>query len=129
MEMVHDILVSAMMLIGGIFCCIAGLGIYRLPDVIMRMHASTKASTLGAGLIIAAVAIDFAKAEVVMPALSTIAFLLITAPVSAHLLAKEAYRTRVPLWEGMWADELKDYVDKQQAEKCNCGPTNGTTFE
>ena len=112
----NDIFVSLLMIIGGVFCCIAGLGILRLPDVIMRMHASTKASTLGAGLIIAAVAIHFAKFEVVMPALSTIAFLLLTAPVSAHLLAKEAYRTRVPLWEGMWVDELKDYVEKNQ--KC-----------
>ena len=129
MEMAHNILVSVMMLIGGIFCCIAGLGIYRLPDVIMRMHASSKASTLGVGLIVAAVAIDFAKAEVVMPALSTIAFLLLTAPVSAHLLAKEAYRTRVPLWEGTRSDELKDYVEKEQASKCNHGPANGTTFE
>lgn len=112
-----DIIVSILIIIGGVFCCIAGLGILRLPDVIMRMHASAKASTLGAGLIIASVAIHFSKFEVVMPALSTIAFLLLTAPVSAHLLAKEAYRTRVPLWAGTWVDELKDYVEKNQRQE------------
>ena len=70
----REIVVAVLMVIGGVFCCIAGLGILRLPDVIMRMHASTKASTLGAGLILAAVAIHFARMEVVTPALATIAF-------------------------------------------------------
>ncbi len=110
----HEIVVAILMIIGGVFCCIAGLGILRLPDVIMRMHASTKASTLGVGLILAAVALHFARMEVVTPALATIAFLLLTAPVSAHLLAKEAYRTRVHLWEGTWLDELKKYVNEHE---------------
>lgn len=110
----HEIIMAVLMLIGGTFCCIAGLGILRLPDVIMRMHASTKASTLGAGLILTAVAIHFGKMEVVTPALATIGFLLLTAPVSAHLLAKEAYRTRVHLWQGMWVDELNQYVEEHE---------------
>ena len=110
----REVVVAVLMVIGGVFCCIAGLGILRLPDVIMRMHASTKASTLGAGLILAAVAIHFARMEVVTPALATIAFLFLTAPVSAHLLAKEAYRTHVKLWEGTWLDELKKYVDEHE---------------
>ena len=46
-------------------------------------------------------------------ALATIAFLFLTAPVSAHLLAKEAYRTHVKLWEGTWLDELKKSVDEE----------------
>ena len=105
-----DLLVAVLMVTGGVFCCIAGLGIDRLPDVIMRMHASTKASTLGAGLILTATAVHFARIEVVTPAVATIAFLLLTAPVSAHLLAKEAYRTKVELWQGTWLDELAQYV-------------------
>ena len=112
----RDVLVAILLVSGGVFCCIAGLGIYRLPDVIMRMHASTKASTLGAGLILTAAAVHFGVMEVVTPALTTTAFLLLTAPVSAHLLAKEAYRTGVPLWAGMWLDELKSGMPEKHSE-------------
>ena len=44
-----DIAASLVLLIGGAFCLIAALGVVRMPDVFMRMHASTKAGTLGVG--------------------------------------------------------------------------------
>ncbi len=106
-----EILTAVLLISGGLFCFIAGLGILRLPDIIMRMHASTKASTLGVGLILTAVAVYFANLEVITRSAATIGFLLLTAPVSAHLLSKAAYRTGVPLWKGMWVDELKDYSE------------------
>ena len=75
--------VTALLLVsGGTFACIAGLGLVRMPDVYIRMHAATKAGTLGTGLILAAVAIHFADAGVAIRTLAAIAFLLITAPVA-----------------------------------------------
>jgi len=98
--------VTALLLVsGGAFSCIAGLGLVRMPDVYIRMHAATKAGTLGAGLILAAVAVHFADVGVAIRALAAVAFLLITAPVAAHMIGRAAYRTGVPLWEGSIVDE------------------------
>ena len=53
--MIAEYIMAALLILGGFFCFVAGLGVLRLPDVLIRMHASTKAGTLGAGLILAAV--------------------------------------------------------------------------
>ena len=52
-------LTAGLLLAGGLFGFLAAVGMLRLPDMITRMHASTKAGTLGAGLILTAVAIHF----------------------------------------------------------------------
>ena len=90
--------VGLLCLAGAAFALIAGLGVLRLPDVLIRMHASTKAGTLGSGLILAAVATHFAEAPVVAKAVATVLFLLLTAPIAAHMIGRAALRTGVPLW-------------------------------
>lgn len=101
-------LITAFLLIaGGLFAAVAGIGLLRLPDVLIRMHASTKAGTLGAGLMLAAVAVHFAEPGLALRALATIAFLLITAPVAAHMIGRAAYRAGVPLWRHTVVDELR----------------------
>jgi multicomponent Na+:H+ antiporter subunit G len=96
--MIWDWILAGMILLGGFFCFVAGLGILRLPDVLIRMHASTKAGTLGSGLILGAVALYFAETAVTTRALATILFLLITAPVAAHMIGRAAFRSGVSLW-------------------------------
>jgi len=103
---VSDALTALLVLGGGFFVFAAALGVMRLPDVLIRMHASTKAGTLGCGLILLAAAIHFAETAIVARALATIVFLMLTAPVGAHMIARAAYRTGVPLWRGMVVDEL-----------------------
>jgi multicomponent Na+:H+ antiporter subunit G len=102
-----DLIVVALLVAGGAFALVAGIGLFRLPDVIIRMHASTKAGTLGAGLILAAVAVHYGEAAIALRASATIAFLLITAPVSAHMIGRAAYRTGVPLSEHTAIDDLR----------------------
>ncbi|MBF9043135.1 Na+/H+ antiporter subunit G [Rhodobacterales bacterium HKCCE4037] len=96
--MIVEYIMAALVLLGGFFCFIAGLGVLRLPDVLIRMHASTKAGTLGSGLILIAVAIFFSDIGTMTRALATILFLLMTAPVAAHMIGRAAFRSRVPLW-------------------------------
>ena len=96
----NDTIVSVLIVGGGAFAAIAGLGLIKFPDVLMRMHASTKAGTLGVGLIVAGVALHFNDALVIAKALLIIAFLLLTAPVAAHLIGRASYRSGVPLSEG-----------------------------
>ena len=100
-----DLVVAACLLAGGFFLFVAGLGILRLPDVLIRMHASTKAGTLGVGLVFAAAALYFRNTAEVAIAVLTVVFLLVTAPVAAHAIARAAYRTNVPLWDRTHLDE------------------------
>lgn len=109
-----EIAAGILLLLGGFFCAVAGLGVLRLPDVLVRMHASTKAGTLGVGLTMLGVAVQFAGDTggglVVAKALLIVLFLLLTAPVGAHLIGRAAYRSETPLWEGTVVDE-RDRMD------------------
>ena len=78
-------------LIGATFCLLAALGILRLPDLYTRMHAATKAGPVGAGFVLLAIAVASLDAPIVLRALAGIAFLILTSPVAAHLLACAAY--------------------------------------
>lgn len=103
--MIADIVVAVLLLAGGFFALVAAVGVARLPDVFIRMHASTKAGTLGGGLILAAVAVDLWDGGVTARVVAIVAFLLITAPIAAHLIGRTAYRIGVPLWSGSVVDE------------------------
>lgn len=101
-----DLVIAAFLIGGGLFCAVAGLGVLRLQDVIQRCHAATKAGTLGVALVVIAVALYFAEVDVTTRAIAIFAFLLLTAPVGAHMIGRAAYRTGVPLWEKTELDEL-----------------------
>ena len=110
--------VSAILLAGGSFFLIAtAIGLLRLPDIYMRMHAITKAGTLGVGLVLLAVAVFFGELGVVTRALAAIAFVLLTAPVSAHMIGRAAYLDEVSLWEGTLVDELQGKYGQLDEEK------------
>ncbi len=107
-----EIIMSALVLLGGFFCFVAGLGVLRLPDVLIRMHASTKAGTLGSGLILGAVAVYFADTATTTRAVATILFLLITAPVAAHMIGRAAFRSGVPLWNTKVEKEAEEKLSR-----------------
>ncbi|MCK0169088.1 monovalent cation/H(+) antiporter subunit G [Jannaschia sp. S6380] len=96
--MILELALSALVLLGGFFAFVAGLGILRLPDVLIRMHATTKAGTLASGLVMLAVAAGFGDASTVARAVAIVIFLLVTAPVGAHMIGRAAFRSGVPLW-------------------------------
>ncbi len=102
------IIAGCLLIGGGFFAFVAALGILRLGDVYLRMHASTKAATLGVGMILLAVAVYFDRDAVTMRALAVIAFILLTIPVGSHLLGRAAYRAGVPMAPGSRMDEWKD---------------------
>ena len=92
-----DLIAALLLLAGGGFCLVAGVGIVRLNDVFARMHAATKAGTLGLALICLAVMVKAETwAELVEP-LVVFLFMIASAPVGAHLIGRAAFRTRVPL--------------------------------
>ena len=93
------------MLVGATLALLAGVGVVRMPDVFTRMQASTKASTLGLGCLLAALAIRHPDVSIVMRALSIGAFMMLTTAVSAHVIARAAALTGAPLWKGTLIDE------------------------
>jgi multicomponent K+:H+ antiporter subunit G len=86
---------SLLVLIGGGFALIGSIGLARLPDFFARLHGPTKATTLGVGSIVIASLVDVSAeaAGISFRELAISLFLFITAPVSAHMLAKAALRS------------------------------------
>src|SRR5690606_2605413 len=101
-----EVLTAVLLLVGGVAMLLAGVGVLRMPDLFTRMQAATKASTLGVGSVMLAVAFHFGELGVTTRSLLIMAFLFLTAPVSAHVIAKAAYSTGVPLWSATIIDEL-----------------------
>jgi multicomponent Na+:H+ antiporter subunit G len=107
-----DLLTAGLVLVGGAFVLLAGVGVVRLPDLFTRMQAATKGATLGAGCLLLAVAAHFRTTDVAARAVLVVLFVFLTAPVAAHLIARAAYAVGVPLWEGTLRDELREDREK-----------------
>jgi multicomponent Na+:H+ antiporter subunit G len=104
----NEIITAVLLVLGSLFSLVAALGMLRLPDTVIRMHAATKAGTLGAGLILIGEAFFYAELGITLRALAAITFLLLTAPVAAHLIGRAAYYSKVKLWQKTWVDELAE---------------------
>jgi multicomponent Na+:H+ antiporter subunit G len=100
-----DWLSNALVIAGATLALLAGVGVLRMPDVFTRMQASTKASTLGLGCLLAGVALRHPEFSFVIRAISIAAFMLLTTAVAAHVIARAAARTGAPLWRGTLIDE------------------------
>jgi len=92
-----EILLSILIILGGFFTLVGSLGLFKLPDFYMRLHGPTKASTLGVGAVLVASAIHFSvkTGDISLHEILVTLFLFITAPVSAHSMAKAALHIKV----------------------------------
>jgi multicomponent Na+:H+ antiporter subunit G len=95
-----------LMSVGALLVFISGIGMLRLPDLYMRMSATTKSATLGLGLLLVGIAIVQGSWLVTGRVLLTLLFLMLTAPIAAQAIGQAAYLAGVPLWRGTIADEL-----------------------
>jgi multicomponent Na+:H+ antiporter subunit G len=96
---------GGLLVTGSTLALLAGIGVLRMPDVFTRMQASTKASTLGLGCLLVALVIRHPEVSFVMRASSIGAFMMLTTAVSAHVIARAAAMSGVPLWKGTLVDE------------------------
>lgn len=111
-------LLSTIFLIAGAaLCLLASVGILRLPDFFMRMHAATKAGVAGAGLVLIGVAFAEPSATMWFKVVLAIAFLLVTTPVAGHLLARAGYMAGVPLWNATREDQLEGELRRGQFDR------------
>jgi multicomponent Na+:H+ antiporter subunit G len=93
--------------LGALLILVAAIGILRMPDLLARMHASSKAGTLGTILVLVGVAMMQGDAGVVVRAILVIVFLFLTAPVAAHAIARAAHRSGGATSEELVIDELR----------------------
>lgn len=106
----QTIAAAILLALGAVLILLASVGVVRMPDLFTRMHAATKASSLGALLLLGGVALYFDRFAVTSRAVAIVIFLFLTLPVAAHLLGRAAYRAGVPLWAGTVRDELRDHA-------------------
>jgi multicomponent K+:H+ antiporter subunit G len=118
-----ELLLSALILIGAGFTLIGSLGLLRLRDFYSRLHAPTKATTLGVGSLLIASAVFFSHRDegLSLHEVLVTLFLFITAPVGAHLMAKAALHLRL--------NSLAKLPDEDLLEGrgCDAGRTDSTT--
>ncbi|NEX18527.1 MAG: Na+/H+ antiporter subunit G [Halochromatium sp.] len=108
-----ELFVALLILIGAGFTLLGSFGLVRLSDLYERLHTPTKATTLGVGSLLIASAVFFTWREpgVSLHEVLVAVFLFITAPVSAHLIAKAALHQRTPSHSGLPPETLLEKHD------------------
>lgn len=109
-----DILVIILASFGAFFILLGAVGILRMPDTYLRMAVTTKAATLGVGLLLIAAALYFNDMATTTRVLAIIVFILLTAPVGAHIMGRASYIAGNKLWEKSVCDDLEG---KYEAER------------
>jgi len=100
--------VVAVLCIGGaLFSLTAAIGLNRFPDFYTRMHAASKAGTVGSGLLLLGVGLYSQELAVFARSFVGFLFVVLTAPISAHLLAKSAHQVGYKLSFPAVKDDLK----------------------
>ncbi len=102
-----NVLIISLASLGSIFILLAAIGLIRMPDLYLRISVTTKAATLGIGLLLACAAIYFGSLSITSRVVAIIFFMLLTAPVGAHLLGRASYFIGIPLWKKSVMDNLK----------------------
>lgn len=110
-----EIITSIFILLGTFFTFISAIGVIRLPDVYSRMHAAGKSGTLGVVFLMLATFIYFIPEGIInAKILLAIIFVFMTAPLSALMINRSAYRTGVPLEKNSVQDDLKEMYNQEK---------------
>lgn len=104
----REIVILALAWVGTLFVVLAAVGVLRMPDLFSRLQASSKAATLGVVCLLVAVAIHFGDSRIWFKASALGAFLFLTAPIAAHLIARAGFVTGAPLAEETTVNEAEE---------------------
>ncbi|WP_246940590.1 monovalent cation/H(+) antiporter subunit G [Bacillus pinisoli] len=111
------LLISFLLLFGTFFIFSSSIGMIRLPDVYTRSHAASKGATLGIASILLGTFFYFlfVEGELSSSLILGIIFVLITLPVSGHMIARAAYNSGIPLWHKSVKNEL-EIKDREESK-------------
>jgi monovalent cation/proton antiporter MnhG/PhaG subunit len=106
-------LLAALLLVSGAgIALIAALGVLRLPDAFLRMHAATKAGVVGSALMLLGAGLAFGAPDAWLRIAAIVVFLLVTVPISSHALGRAAYLGGATLWGSTRLDELSGVLPR-----------------
>lgn len=109
-----EVFIYILSTLGAIFALLAAIGILRMPDTFLRISVTTKAATLGIGLILGAAALYFGDFAVSTRVQAIIIFIVLTAPVGAHLIGRTSYFLGNKMWKNSVIDDLEGKYDKKK---------------
>jgi multicomponent Na+:H+ antiporter subunit G len=107
-DSIMDIAGAVVLTLGALFSLAAGLGLVRFPDPVTRMHAATKPAVFGLLLVLAGVALVLRDPTVTTLLTVAVMMQLLTAPVSGHLISRNAHRSGDWDPDGTHIDELAE---------------------
>jgi len=113
--MIMELAGAFIVLLGSVFLLLGAIGLLRMPDSFTRIQAGTKASTLGTLLSLSG--FIFIIPEWWSKLLILIIFIILTNPVSSHILAKAAHRIKIPLSDKTVVDQYEDIDDEDSLDK------------
>jgi multicomponent Na+:H+ antiporter subunit G len=107
-----EIVIAIIVSIGAAFVLLAAIGVLKMPDLFLRISVTTKAATLGVGLMLVGVSIHFSDFYTTTRSVAIVLFVLLTAPIGAHLIGRAAYIFGVPLWRNNRIDQLEGHYHR-----------------
>ncbi|WP_153732041.1 monovalent cation/H(+) antiporter subunit G [Sporosarcina obsidiansis] len=116
MDLIADIIIVLLVVVGIIFTIVTVIGILRLPDAYTRAHAASKSATLGVMSLLLGVFFHFwwNEGHFSIQLLLGIAFLFITSPIGGHLMSRAAYVAGVKPTELTVADDLQEVIEQKR---------------
>ncbi|NOJ82192.1 monovalent cation/H(+) antiporter subunit G [Myxococcus xanthus] len=104
-----ELITAVLLVLGALLMLLAGLGLFRMPDLFLRLHGAAKASSLGVGLLLGAAALGLGDVSVVARAALGVTFVFVMTPVATLLIAQAAFRAGIPLWERTHQNDLEEH--------------------
>lgn len=103
-----EIFVSFLLISGAMIMLLSSIGLVRFGDVFLRMHAATKAGTLGISLVIIGVALYFSDPLITIKLIALMGIYFFTSPIGSQVLAHSAHISKVQMVKETWIDELAE---------------------
>ena len=107
-----NFLIIFFLTLGALCILISAIGLLKMPDVFLRMSASTIAGTLGVASILIGAALYYSSLGISLRVAAVIVFLVLTVPIGTHIMARACYIHKLPRWKKTLQDDLEDkYVE------------------
>lgn len=107
-----DLAAAILLVLGGVLSLAAGVGLVRFPDALSRLHAATKPQVLGLVFVILAIALASRNWSTILALAPVLLLQMLTAPISAHMVGRAAYRTENYLEDLLVTDDLHDAIER-----------------
>jgi multicomponent Na+:H+ antiporter subunit G len=121
-DAILDLVAAIFLLLGALLSVAAGIGLIRFPDALSRMHAATKPQMVGLIFVLLAIAITDRSWITVATLAPVLIFQMLTAPISAHMIGRAAYRAGNVNPDYLLTDELEEAIDEAQSERSSQSP-------